>query len=151
MPKRNLNDFTPIEEGTQSSFVSEENTRKHIGNNPDRLHCRRYHVDGYILKSQDGNKCDYLLVNDDGKDAYFIEMKGGEIDDAPKQLEASIEALKDSLKGYYFFQRIVCSKAGTHKMNGSVILQWKRKYNGKHHGQQIAIIKEAQLTDLMVR
>ena len=150
MPKRNLNDFAPLEEGRQKSFVSEENRRKHIGDNPNGSYCRRYRVDGHILKDADGKKCDFLLVNDAGKDAYFIELKGSEIDDAPKQIEAAIDALKDSLPGYFFFQRIICSKAGTHKMKGSTITLWQKKYSGKHHNQQIAIIKETQHTDLMV-
>lgn len=151
MPKRNLNDYNPLEVGTQSKFVSEENKRRHIGNNKNRLHCRRYRVDGYILTAQDGKKCDYLLLNDDGKDAYFIELKGSLIDDAPEQIDATIEALKDSLEDYYFFRRIICSKAGTHKMNDSTILHWRKKHNGKRHDQPEVVIKESGHEDLMVR
>lgn len=151
MTQRKLEDFKPVEAGRQSRFVSEENGRKHIGENPNGLKCRRYKVDGNILTAQDGKKCDFLLVNDDGKDAYFIELKGSEIDAAPEQLKAAIAALKDSLTGYYFFQRIICSKAGTHKIHSSTIIKWKQKYNEKHHGQQAAVITENQHIDLMVK
>lgn len=151
MQMKNLNDFPTLEDGTRRTFISSENGRKHIGDNPNGLSCRRYKVDGNILTDADGKKCDFLLVNDDGKDAYFIELKGSEIDIAPSQIEATIEALKNSLKGYYFFKRIICSKAGTHKMQSSTIVQWKRKNNDKHHEQPMVVIKEVQYTDLMVR
>lgn len=151
MPIQNLTDFTPKLEGNHSSFVSEENKRRHVGENPDKLFCRLYKVDGYILASQTGKRCDYLLVNDEGKDAYFVELKGVHIDDAIEQIDATIEALENSLVGYFFFRRIICSKAGTHKLKSSRVQFWRKKHNQKHHGQQAVIIKENQHSDKMVR
>lgn len=153
MPNKNLNDFTPIKQGTQPSFVSEENHRKHIGSNPNGLHCRQYHVDGTILTAADGKKCDYLLVNDDGKDAYFIELKGKKITDAVEQLEAAIETLKGSLDGYHLFRRIIANKPSTHDIKGSTVTLWKRKCRGEetYHGQKNVVIADTQHTDIMVR
>lgn len=55
--------------------------------------------------------CDFLLVNDTQQKAYFIELKGGNIDDAVDQLEAAEKKCRAELAGYAFFYRIVCSKA----------------------------------------
>lgn len=61
--------------------------------------------------------CDFLLLNDTGKDAYFIELKGQNIDEAILQLEAAETKCKSELSNYTFYFRIVASKMRTHKMN----------------------------------
>ena len=84
--------------------------REHRANNPQRqFDLRHYKLDGALI--QQATCCDYLLVNDSRKKAYLIELKGGKIDQAIKQLEAGEQKCKAELKGYTFLYRIVCSKA----------------------------------------
>ena len=71
--------------------------------------------------------CDFLLVNDSSKKAYFIELKGENIDEAIDQLEASEKRFAPELKGYTFLYRIVCSKALTHKIQKPTYLKFKEK------------------------
>ena len=150
MPRVIIDEKTPaMRKGTYSRFVSSENGRTHIGENPDHLQCRQFHVDGGMFPGTDGERCDYLLLNDDGKDAYFIELKGGNSKKAVSQIESTIHALKDSLEGYNIFQRIICSNA-THGINDQTIVRWKRKNKGKIHNQDIAVIKENQYIDTML-
>jgi len=61
------------------------------------------------------------------KKAYFIELKGKNIDDAVEQLAAGERMCKAELQGYSFFYRIVCSKAKTHKIQGNKFRKFKAK------------------------
>ncbi len=87
---------------------------------------RHYHLDGELIKQE--KCCDYLLVNDSRKRAYFIELKGGNVDDAIPQLEAAASRLKQELQGYTFYYRIVASKTRTHNVKKSTF----RKFQDKH-------------------
>lgn len=70
-------------EKNQSIVVSRDRgtAREHRAVNPDRRYSlRHYKMDGDLIKQE--KCCDYLLVNDSSKKAYFIELKGRNIDDA---------------------------------------------------------------------
>ncbi len=66
-----------------------------IRQNKLRSGVRQYKIDGNIIKA--GNKCDYLVLNDDLKTAYLIELKGNKIHDAIKQLEDTLQMMKDTI------------------------------------------------------
>ncbi len=87
--------------------------------------------------------CDYLLVNDSRKKAYLIELKGGKIDQAIKQLEAGEQKCKAELRGYTFLYRIVCSKAKTHKIQSNTIRKFKEKCGTR------LVIKERSLSEIL--
>jgi len=55
-------------------------------------------------------KCDYLLLNCERKQSYFIELKGSDINHAIQQIDRSIDMLKNNLPDFAFFARIVLSK-----------------------------------------
>lgn len=112
----------------QASVVSRDqgSPRKHEAINPKRqFDLRHYKLDGVLF--QQTTCCDFLLVNDSTKKAYFIELKGGSIDDAVGQLEAGEQKCKMELENYLFFYRIVCSKAKTHKIQSIKIRKFKEK------------------------
>ncbi|MDD3746877.1 MAG: hypothetical protein PHD70_10450 [Anaerostipes sp.] len=115
-------------EKNQAIIVSKDRgaQREHRAINPQKqFDLRHYKLDGVLI--QQTTCCDYLLVNDSSKKAYLIELKGGNIDDAVKQLEAGEQKCKAELKGYIFFYRIVCSKARTHKLQGNKYRKFKEK------------------------
>lgn len=104
----------------------ERQSREHRATNPKRaFDLRHYKLDGDFVKNE--TSCDYLLLNDSSKKAYFIELKGENIDEAVDQLEASEKKFAPELGGYKFFYRIVCSKALTHKIHKPKYLKFKEK------------------------
>jgi len=126
----------------QSIVVSQDNgsARKHIANNPKKIFdLRHYKLDGGVFKQT--KCCDFLLLNDTQKKAYLIELKGGNIDDAVEQLEEGERKVKNELKGYTFFYRIVCSKAKTHKINGTTYRKFKEKC-GSRLVLKVALLEE---------
>lgn len=101
----------------QAIVVSKDakQSREHRATNPKRVFdLRHYRLDGDLVENE--TSCDYLLINDSSKKAYFIELKGENIDEAVDQLEASEKKFALELGGYNFYYRIVCSKALTHKI-----------------------------------
>ena len=104
-------------EKKQAIVVSRDvkQSRVHRAINPEReFDLRHYKLDGDIVQNE--TSCDFLLLNDSLKKAYFIELKGENIDEAVAQLEASEKKFASELGDYKFLYRIVCSKALTHKI-----------------------------------
>jgi len=54
-------------------------------------------------------KCDYLVLNDDKRAVYFIELKGTDINHAIEQIEKTSEKLKKYLNNYVINMRIIYS------------------------------------------
>lgn len=122
--------------GKHKCFVSQENGCKHIGNNSGRDEVRQFKVDGDIFpKGEKPNRCDWLLLNDDKKKAYFIELKGSNIEYAISQIEESVKRLQPSIPSYKIYRRLIY-RTGTHKIQGNGVVRWKSKHKGT------AIIKE---------
>lgn len=101
-------------------------SREHRATNPGREYeLRHYKLDGDLVKNE--TCCDFLLVNDSSRKAYFIELKGENIDDAVDQLEAGTKRFASELNGYMFLYRIVCSRALTHKVRNPKYLKFKER------------------------
>ena len=115
-------------EKNQSVIVSKDKGSQvqHRAINPERIYeMRHYKLDCDLVKQE--KCCDFLLVNDTKRKAYFIELKGGNIDEAVLQLEAGEKKCKDELSGYTFLFRIVCSKAKTHNIKSNNFRKFKEK------------------------
>lgn len=103
------------------------NSREHRAiNEKGKFDVRHYQLDGKLVKQE--KCCDFLLVNDSTLKAYFIELKGVNLDEAIPQLEAAAKKFKEELKGYNFHYRIVASKITTQKVESSKIRRFKQKY-----------------------
>ena len=91
-------------EKNQAIVVSRDKGKvEHRAINPQgQFDLRHYQLDGALIKQT--KCCDYLLINDSRRKAYFIE-----------------------LKGYVFFYRIVCTKARTHKVQDPKFRKFKEK------------------------
>ena len=88
--------------------------RRHIAENPEqKFKVRQYQLDGDIF--QNAMCCDYLLLNDTSKMAYYIELKGRDIGHAAEQLQAGEKLCADELTEYTFLFRIVASKMPTQR------------------------------------
>ena len=56
----------------RKEIVSEENRNKHIAHNDSGSLVRHFHVDGDILpKGEKPERCDFLILDDTKKNAYF--------------------------------------------------------------------------------
>ena len=80
--------------------------------------------------------CDYLVLNDGSKKAFFIELKGSNVSEAIPQFEGAIKKLSSELLNYSFKFRIISSKCKTHEIMDSKITTFKKKY-----GSEALIIK----------
>ena len=117
----------------QKIIVSEENRMKHIANNPNACNVRQYKIDGDVITGTETKRCDYLVLNDDKKVAYFIELKRPcRINEAIDQIQATIEKLKPELPGYICHGRIVCN--AVHRVPPSKTIDRIMKYKVKHKG-----------------
>lgn len=100
---------------------------RHIAINPGRKFAlRQYQLDGKLIKQQ--RCCDYLLLNDTKKKAYFIELKGSDMLTGIRQLESTGSYMKQELAAYTFFYRLVTSRVNTHDVKSNEFRKFKEKY-----------------------
>jgi len=125
----NINDYTPRRSGTYTEFVSSENGCKHIGRNISRHEIRQFKIDGEVIaKNADTARCDYLLLNDEAKRAYYIELKGSDLERAIQQIESTVQMFQPSLPDYTTYRRIIYF-SGTTDIKGSAVQRWKAKHH----------------------
>ena len=98
----------------------------HIALNDKPSFVTHYHIDGIVIA--DGPRCDFLLMNEDTRLAYLIELKGRRINKAIDQLEATAQALKPQLADYSLRYRIVASRSRTQEINSSKFLKFKKEH-----------------------
>lgn len=63
----------------------QKNKQYHKGKNVNGCYVTHYRVDGDVIR--DGSRCDFLLINEDAKIAYLVELKGSDLVKALAQLE----------------------------------------------------------------
>ncbi|WP_177162831.1 hypothetical protein [uncultured Fusobacterium sp.] len=100
--------------------------RKHVAENLKQNNVRQYQLDGVIIKNQ--KTCDYLVLNDDSKKAFFIELKGRNVSEAISQFEGAILKTKSELLEYSLKFRIISSKSNTHEIRDSKIIKFQKTY-----------------------
>lgn len=105
-------------------------SQTHIAYNRGSSLVTHYQVDGVIIK--DGNKCDFLLINEDKKTAYLIELKGSDLTWAAKQLQATEQRLSVQLAPYQPLQyRIIANKCRTNEIETAEFkryrMLWKKR------------------------
>ena len=147
--KINLSDYENLcKDKRQSIIVSQDrkNDCQHraqnvVKQNNLRSVVRQYKIDGNIITM--GNKCDYLVLNDDLKTAYLIELKGKDIHHAIKQLDDTFNIMKDNLLDYTFFLRIAYTGKCTHTVRDSTTNRWKEKHGKSKDGIAIADMRRS--------
>ena len=126
-----INAFAPFQQGTQAIFRSAENGCEHIGINTNSHAIRHFKVDGDVLEpNSQEERCDYLLLNDTDRYAYYIELKGSDLEKATRQIDNSVRLLHSGIQNYTVFPRIIY-RSGTHDIHGSAVTKWKVKYRKK--------------------
>lgn len=123
----NINGYKPRRSGIYRLFTSTENHCTHIAENPNGKYVRQFKVDGDVFPSGGSGpkRCDYLILNDTDRHAYYIELKGSDILRAIQQIESSIAEINPSI-GYEIHCRVIF-RTSTHEVKGAEALRWKRK------------------------
>lgn len=130
MASININACQPHRAGTHGTFTSSEKRCTHIGRNPNGHKVRQFKIDGEVLPAGTApQRCDYLLLNDTAGVSYYIELKGTDIPKAIQQIESTVELISSSIPKYTKHFRIVY-KSGTHKIEESSVVKWKKKHKG---------------------
>jgi hypothetical protein len=80
---------TPIEKGKSFKFEIKRGVEKDF--------CR-IKVDNCLIKDENTQKCDYAFFRCKTEDYYFVELKGGDINTAYKQLKNTIYFFKEKIK-----------------------------------------------------
>lgn len=124
-----LQNHKPYREGRHQTFVSSEKKCTHIANNPDRNMVRQFRVDGDLVpKTSPESRCDFLLLNDDKENAYYIELKGGDIGKAIDQIECTIQKFHNEISSYQIHRHIVYSSSNTHAIKSDKVTRWRKKH-----------------------
>ena len=127
----------------QKRIVSKEKRSSHTAVNKNGQLVRQYLIDGDVIKDKHVIKCDYLVLNDEKKTAYFIELKGSKVLHAIEQIEETAKRLRPCLLEYQFYYRIVFSGSCTHGVKDDVFWKWQHKC-GRARGIAVAYMKRGQ-------
>ena len=122
-----LNSFGSLCSKNQRIIVSKDKGSpcKHIANNIHLAYVTHYMIDGYVLT--EGIRCDFLLINEDTKTGYLIELKGSDLVKASRQLEETEKALKQHLTHYQIMYRIIMRKSSTHAIHSSAFRSFQAR------------------------
>lgn len=105
------------------------NSQYHKAENRNRAYVTHYRIDGVVITT--GNRCDFLLMNEDEKTAYLIELKGSDLVIAAEQLEATEKTLKKELCEYNLQYRIVANKCKTQEIHSSAYRKYQLRWKGR--------------------
>lgn len=69
-------------------------------------------IDGCIVADQDVKKCDYLFLvcDETGKSAFFVELKGADLNQAMAQILSTVQQLKNELRDFCLYARVALTK-----------------------------------------
>lgn len=94
--------------------------------NQSSNHLAKYRVDGGLI-TDEGAKCDFLLLNCEQKQSYFIKLKGSDMIHAIEQIDQSIESIKNSLLDFAFFARIVLTRVPSIDVKSTKLVKLEKK------------------------
>lgn len=141
-----LNGYSSLCKECQHIIVSRDTgtRREHRALNKDACRVTQYKIDGGIV-CDTSIRCDFLVMNDDRRDAYLIELKGSDIEHALDQLEATAHRFQNELRGYCIKYRLVCSRVKTQATYG---IKYK-KFCKKHNSDKEFICRTNQIEELI--
>ena len=110
-------------------IVCKENDSRYTACNKNKALVRKYQIDGDVLLLNDTPpRCDYMILNDDMKNAYLIELKASKVKHGLEQLDNTEKLFRNELKVYTFYKRLVFSgKSATHGVMSSELRRWQER------------------------
>lgn len=126
-----LKGFKSLCSANAAQIVSKDkgNPQYHKGINAGKCNVTHYKIDGVVIK--EGSKCDYMLMNEERRVAYLIELKGSDLVKAAKQLEATESALQQELSAYKLQYRIIANKCKTQEIRSSAYRKYQIRWKGR--------------------
>ena len=114
-----------------SQIKFEENGRKIIFQNPNRLDYKAVQVDGCAITT--GIRCDKLLTSYDEHSECFVELKGNDIGHAIKQLETTITRIGEYTDNRHSY--VICSKVAP-ALN-TTVQKAKKTFKKEYHSELV--------------
>lgn len=108
------------------SFKDKRHPTEYRYKNQSSNRLAKYRVDGGLI-SDNGAKCDFLLLNCEQKQSYIIELKGSDLIRAIEQIDRSIDKLKINLPGFAFYARIVLTRINTIDLKHTKLIKLENK------------------------
>jgi len=108
------------------SFKDQGHATEYRYENKRSDYLAKYKIDQGLI-SDNGAKCDFLLLNCQQKQAYFIELKGSDISRSIEQIDRSIDKLLPYLSGFSCYARIVLSRVNTIALKNPKFLKLDKK------------------------
>jgi hypothetical protein len=105
---------------------------------------RNYLIKLRLIEDQNNRKCDYLVLNCSTRNAYFVELKGQNLSDAVRQIEATLNALGKRLSTFKFYCRIVQTKVigATQQADRERLVKYlKDKHKANIEGKVAELVK----------
>ena len=99
------------------------------GINKNRCNVTHYKIDGVVIKGE--SACDFLLINEESRVAYLIELKGSDLVKAVRQLEVTEDMLRRELSPYTVQYRIVANKCKTQEIRSSEYRKYQIRWKGR--------------------
>lgn len=90
--------------------IATENGKKYQLNNNSDVIVRKVKIDKCLQQNFGEKRCDFLMDISEYKRVFFIELKGGALNHAIKQVYSTIIYLKSEFKEYILEVRIVGNK-----------------------------------------
>ena len=116
-------------------------TEYRIINENERL-IDKYVVDDCLLRTkQKDEKCDYLVLINEIKEAYFVECKGSDVLKAVNQLDSSINILRNNLPGYVLKGRIISTRVYSPDLRMQAYKRLREKLKGQLETRNIVFIE----------
>ena len=113
--------------------------RRHIAHNKRESRVKQFHLDRDVFPNN--SCCDFLVLNTDAQEAYFIEIKGRDIDNAIRQLQSAEALCRGELADYHMRYRIVASRVNTHEIRGVAYRRFKDQH-GNDFVCKVNVIEE---------
>ena len=113
--------------------VEEPNSATVIFHNPDGHRIEEVQVDDCVFDGGDGKRCDYFLNVTGANKSIFVELKGGNVEDAILQLEATTDYFGAVLK-----KKVIWIIAHSDNPRFDTTKQvFEDKIRSKHHAKPI--------------
>jgi len=105
--------------------VREKKSQYRLENPANKEICKTRVDDCYISR---GKRCDWLLVDCEAANAYFVELKGADFRRAIEQIDETINRVGSDLQGFGLFARVVLTKSPTpHLRNTPDVLKFEKR------------------------
>lgn len=122
----------------ESRLPVEERRSKVTFVNQHRKRLLLYHIDDCIIQS--GKRCDYGLIVEEDKTIYLIELKGSNIEEACRQIEATLERIHNICPQLHIVAVIVATRRRTPAISGSAMNALKRRLVKLNPGGQFKLL-----------